>query len=98
MKKNQIKYLIIPTLLLLCCFFFFAPSKVSAGAGSLNDIIDVESVLVKRGDTLSSLAQEYAPSMSYSTADVYLQDIIELNNLDSEHIKAGSYILMPKYR
>ena len=98
MKKNKFKLLIIPTLVLVCCFFFFAPSKVSAGAGSLNDIVDVESVLIKRGDTLSSIAEEYAPTMSFSTSEVYLQDIIELNNLDSQHIKAGSYILLPKYR
>ena len=96
--NKKLFVLILPILLLTCCFFFFSPSKVSAGGGSLKDINSVESVLVKKGDTLSALAQEYAPTMSYSTSEVYMQDIIELNGLKSEYIKAGSYILLPKYR
>lgn len=95
--KNILLFL-IPTLILVIFFCLFSHSQVSAGSRGLNDVKSVESVLIKKGDTLSSLAKTYAPVKSHISAGEYMKDIKELNNMESEHIKAGNYILLPNYR
>jgi LysM domain. len=95
---GKIPILIIPTIFLVLYFCISFPSRVSAEYGGLNEITSVEPLLVEKGDTLSAISKRYAPEYSYITAKEYMQDILELNNLHSEHIQAGKYILLPNYR
>lgn len=95
---GKIPILIIPTICFVLYFCISFPSRVSAEYGGLNEITSVEPLLVEKGDTLSAISERYAPEYSYITAKEYMQDILELNNLHSEHIQAGKYILLPNYR
>lgn len=101
MKKNNavIKILLfaIPVILFITCFMLFSNSKVSANTVGLSEVTKVESVLVKKGDTLSGIANEYAVRYSHVPVSDYLEQIKSLNALSSEHITAGSYILLPNY-
>ena len=73
-------------------------SSASAEAGDMNVMKSYDTVLIKDGDTLSSVAASYADSYSHFSEEDYQEAIISLNNLSSEYIQAGSYLLLPQYR
>lgn len=95
---RRIPILIIPTIFLVLYFCLSFRWQVSAEYGGLNEMTSVESLLVEKGDTLSAISERYAPEYSYISAKEYMRDILELNNLHSEYIQAGKYILLPNYR
>ncbi|MCM1498633.1 MAG: LysM peptidoglycan-binding domain-containing protein [Clostridium sp.] len=50
---------------------------------------------ISEGDTLTSLAQEYAVSSNdYSD---YIEEVKSINNLKSDTIHSGCYLLVPVY-
>ena len=55
-------------------------------------------VLIKSGDTLSSLADTYAEKYSNLSKAEYEEAIISLNSLSSENIHAGGYLLLPNFK
>lgn len=82
----------------MVCFFVAGGSDASANSGDLNNMKSYESVLIKEGDTLSSLARQYASPKSHFSVHEYQKAIVSLNNLSSEYIKAGNYLLLPNYK
>lgn len=54
------------------------------------------SVAIKEGDTLWSIAQEYMCS-EYDDVNDYIKDIKQINNLHSDTIHAGGYLMVPYY-
>jgi cell division protein YceG involved in septum cleavage len=97
MRKNILMF-VVPTLVMVLCFCLFYQPHVSANTGNLGEVSKVESVLIKKGDTLSAIAEKYAPEMSHVSPEEYQKQIVALNNLNSEYIQAGHYILLPNYR
>ena len=89
---------LLPVFIMLGCFFFAFNTPVSADAGGLSHVSKVESVLVRKGDTLSSLAGYYGARYSHVSRGEYLDQIRQLNDMDSDYITAGSYLLVPDYR
>ena len=60
-KKSHISFLLISSTILLFFFFFLMlGNPVSAEAGNMKEMKSYESILVKEGDTLSSVAATYA--------------------------------------
>ena len=98
-KMNNLVFLILPaTFLLLLIFFLILGDSVSAESGDINEMKSYDTVLLKDGDTLSSVAASYAREYSYFSEEDYQEAIITLNNLSSEYVQAGSYLLLPQYR
>ena len=82
--------------LILCMIFFFIFStKASADSGDLTDIRGYEQILVRSGDTLDGLAAAYAPRLSHVSAAEYKSQIVRLNNLASDYLREGVYLMMP---
>ncbi len=54
------------------------------------------SIEVKSGDTLYSIANTYM-SAGYSSADEYINEVMNMNHLSSTTIKAGEYLAIPYY-
>ncbi len=54
------------------------------------------SVKIEKNDTLWSIAEEYY-SAEYRDVAEYVDAIKEANNLRSDNIKAGNYIIVPYY-
>ena len=52
------------------------------------------SVMVEDGDTLFSLADKYYSSYS-GTKENFIESICRINNIDSDNIDAGEYIIIP---
>ncbi|MGN1154642.1 MAG: LysM peptidoglycan-binding domain-containing protein [Agathobacter sp.] len=54
------------------------------------------SVEIEEGDTLWSIAEEYMCS-EYDDVNDYIKDIKQINNLHSDTIHAGGYLMVPYY-
>lgn len=97
-KKNIFPLLLLPaTIIMLFIFFILLGNHAAAEEGNSNQIQRYESVLIKDGDTLSSIADTYARQYSHYSQQTYMEAVIDLNNLSSEYIDAGNYILLPIY-
>jgi cell division protein YceG involved in septum cleavage len=53
------------------------------------------SIEVNDGDTLTSIAQDYA--ISAAEYDDYISEVKNINNLDGDTIHTGCYLLVPVY-
>lgn len=85
------------TLCILFSLFLLMKIPASADSGSYTELKRYETCLIRQGDTLSSIASKHAGRLSHVTAEEYMDRIMELNNMDSEYITAGHYILLPDY-
>ena len=54
-----------------------------------------KSIEIKSGDTLSSIAREYV--IIDAEYDDYIQEVRNINNLGSDTIHAGCYLMVPVY-
>ena len=81
------------TVLLICTLILsaFITAK-HAQAAQRNTRITYESIRINGGDSLWSIAQEYHGTKD--TAD-FVEELRVLNNLSSDRIQSGSYILVP---
>ena len=78
--------------LLITVGICISPAVVNA---STNEATFYESIQIHNGDTLWSLAKEY--NTSELSIDDYVKDIKELNNLSSDYINDGNYLVIPVY-
>lgn len=88
---------ILGVLVFIMFFFIFLNNPASADSGTYTELKSYETYLVKEGDTLNAIARDNAGRFSRTTSEEYMQDMIEFNNLESEYIQAGQYILLPNY-
>ena len=97
--KNYKLLIFLPiTLLFLFIFFLLLGNHATAEAGKLNEMKGYEAVLIKEGDTLTAIANTYANEYSHFTDKEYLNAIVSLNSLSTEHLQSGNYLLLPKYQ
>lgn len=54
------------------------------------------SIQIQPGDTLLSIAQEYADD-HYSSIYTYMEEVCRTNHLLDDDIKAGDYLIVPYY-
>lgn len=55
------------------------------------------SIMVRSGDTLTSIALKYADD-HYESLDAYIEEVRNTNNLmDIDDIRAGDYLIVPYY-
>ena len=76
----------------------FTGKTASADMSGQHTMKSYENVLIKSGDTLSSLADTYAEKYSNLSKAEYEEAIISLNSLSSENIHAGGYLLLPNFK
>ena len=55
-----------------------------------------KSVLLNYGDSLWSVAEEYADS-HYSDTETYISEVMQINHLKTEDVDAGQYLIIPYY-
>ena len=79
--------------ILLILGVYFTPTVVNA---STKEATSYESIQIHNGDTLWSLAKEYNTS-ELSTND-FVKEIKEVNNLSSDYINNGNYLIIPVYK
>ena len=79
--------------LLIAVGICISPAVVNA---STKEATSYESIQIHNGDTLWSLAKEYNTS-ELSTND-FVKEIKEVNNLSSDYINNGNYLIIPVYK
>lgn len=82
-------------IILFLSFFIIGGMKLVQANESIQYEKSFITIQIERGDTLTSIAEEYA----LSEADYlkYIDEVKEINNLKDETIHAGCYLLVPIY-
>ena len=93
--KRAVLWGVTAVVVLCVLFFILFSTKAFADSGDLSCVQGYEQVLIHPGDTLDTLAKRYYKSYSHITASEYKNQIIQLNDLDSEFIREGIYLMMP---
>lgn len=106
MKKNtnrlHVGYGFVVTLLAICMLFLgvFIGSKKVAQVEAQTSLQNREkfytSIVVKEGDTLWSLADEYM-TRDYEDRDAFMDEVRQMNDLTGSVIHSGSTLLIPYY-
>lgn len=96
-RRNLI--LMIATILVLV---LFAVSFHSITAFASNNTEDVsykyfKSIQVEKGDSLWSIADEYADSVHYDSKKDYISEVKKMNKLMDDTIVSGQYLIIPYY-
>lgn len=85
--------------LLSVCFFLYFGDRVVKAQESANDI-QYKVVEIKNGDSLWSIAKENMDNTNDSgfiNIYQYIHDIKRCNNMKSNQINAGCYLMVPYY-
>ena len=90
------KWLLSLTALALVAGLSIVCGRVFAAAKDKEEAVSsaykyYKSVEISEGDTLWSIAEEYADGRYASTRD-YVYELKEINNLSSDHIQEGQYL------
>lgn len=85
--------------LLIVCFFLYFGDRVVKAQESANDI-QYKVVEIKNGDSLWSIAKENMDNTNDSgfiNIYQYIHEIKRCNNMKSNQINAGCYLMVPYY-
>ena len=103
-KKQRMSDIFVRKLLALFLFVFvlflvviFALPQKAAAAGDINArTYTITSVEIEEGDSLWSIASEYYTD-EFSSLQRYISEIKRMNNLSSDKLYAGNFLLIPHY-
>lgn len=87
---------IILTFCLFFCIFQFSKGNVASTHASESNGISYVSVQVTSGDNLWSISKKNKSTMM--TTKQYMNEIIQLNQLNSDELQTGNYLLLPIYK
>jgi len=98
-RRMKLFFLSISSFLLIIVFLFcivqFMNRPANVSHASELTSTSYTSIEVKAGDSLWELASNFkAPYMNTRT---YMKEVIKLNQMSSEHIEAGNYLIFPIY-
>ncbi|SFR97314.1 cell division suppressor protein YneA [Anaeromicropila populeti] len=92
MKGRFIIIIILSVILVSCCISI----TVLASDPQVNNMKKVDSVYIQKGDTLWEIAAQYYTDEQESMDD-FIIEIKNCNQLTSDTIHAGRYIIIPYY-
>lgn len=101
-RKRQLRRRVLVTAITLClsfgtgiignCFLSKAQTAVQPAVAYKY----FTSIVVRPGDTLTTIAGEYADS-HYESVEAYIEEVRMTNHLRDEDIRAGEYLIVPYY-
>ena len=102
--KTEIPYFFIGKLIFLLLFMvalflmvlFVLPERTAAAGNSVGGTYTITSVQIEEGDSLWSIAKEYYTE-EFSSVSNYILEIKRMNNLSSDVLYAGNYLLIPQF-
>ncbi len=94
LKKQLVLFILTVVVLFISCAFF-GNILTSAHDKSENNTKDdcYTSVAIQYGDTLWSIAETYMPE-DYTSVQDYVKHLKKLNNLKSDDLQAGTYLIV----
>lgn len=98
MSKKWINYhrtILVAIIILILGFVIWGGSHVVNANSKAEYTKNFVSIMIQEGDTLTSIAHSYAKS----EADYkdYIDEVMYINNLNSDVIHSGCYLLVPVY-
>ena len=97
--NNRNIILAIVTAAVIAIFTFSYHSLVSS-ANTGSDQVSYKyftSIQVESGDTLWSIAEEYADQEHYSSYKEYINEVKRMNKMKDDSIVSGQYLIIPYY-
>ncbi len=92
-NNNSIMFTII--IIIALCFSILGGMRLVQADESVEYEKNFYAIEVQTGDTLTSIAQEYAQSKA--DYQDYMEEVIEINQLKDDKIHAGCYLMIPVY-
>ena len=99
-KKSAVSFLISLAVIAVALFIIlFTNGNVAKADGDAASPREryYETITIKAGDSLWSIASEYRTG-EYKDNNEYIDDLMFVNNLDSEFITAGQNLIIIRYR
>ncbi len=96
-RRNVI--LAIVTAVVLAVFTFSYHTLISAASTGSEEVSYkyFTSIQVEAGDTLWSIAEEYADDEHYSSHKEYINEVKRMNKMGDDNIHYGQYLIIPYY-
>lgn len=95
-RRNMILLIVSFLFIVLCVCFISTFSAQAQDANTRVSYKYFKSIYIKEGDSLWSIAKEYADE-HYSSKASYITEVKRMNSLESDSIKTGSYLIVPYY-
>lgn len=96
-RRNVILAVAAAVLVILFALSFHTLTSFAEDAGSVTNYKYFTSIQVEKGDTLWSIAEEYADDVHYDSRNDYIIEVMAMNNMSSDELKSGQYLLIPYY-
>ena len=91
--------LAVAATLVLMIFVFSYHTLISAASTNTDNVSYkyFTSIQVEAGDTLWSIAEEYADEDHYASNKEYINEVKMMNKLKNDEIVSGQYLVIPYY-
>ena len=101
-RQREIRRNIILAFVTAAVLMIFAFSYYSLTSAASTDTDDIgykyfTSIQVENGDTLWSIADEYADAKHYASNKEYIEEVKRMNKMNSDKLVSGQYIVIPYY-
>lgn len=101
-RKREMKKHMFMFLLGIICVLFLSFSYQAIVSNADESVADVSykyytSIMIESGDTLWTLAEEYGDDIHYDSVSDYINEVMQINHLNTEQINAGEYLIVPYY-
>lgn len=96
MKDKRVVVILGIILIVTIIGFSFITKTVIASSSNRQDQKLVTSIKLEKGDTLWKIANQYKTD-EYKSIIEYINEIKRCNNIDSDTIVEGQYIIVPYY-
>ena len=96
-RRNILLALAVAAVLMI---FAFSYHTLTSAASTNTDNISYKyftSIQVEAGDTLWSIAEEYADEFHYASNKEYINEVKMMNKLGNDEIVSGQYLVIPYY-
>ena len=101
-RQKEIRRNIVLAFAVAAILMIFAFSYHTFTSEASTDTDDISykyftSIQVETGDTLWSIAEEYADDIHYDSNSEYINEVKAMNNLGNDDIISGQYLIIPYY-
>lgn len=99
MRRKKKITIVITLFLFFECFLFGSFLSLAQNTRAEEPVMFkcYKSIVIQPGDSLWSLAENYADSESRSEIKSYIRELKEINQLDSEKIQTGEHLIVSYY-
>lgn len=95
-KERKAFYCVIILAVIILFVLFSTVDTANAGTKDSVRYKYYTSIEIENGGSLWDIAEEYS-SVEYESLEAYIDEVKEINHMDSDLVYAGSYLCIPYY-